>query len=65
MSKLKIGKLRRTICIRMTDEDYKILTGMSHTQKVDISKLPRNLITVVLDMVKLTNPDQIEPLIPD
>jgi hypothetical protein len=52
MNKMKIGKLRRTICIRLTDEDYEILTGMSNTQKVNVSKLLRNLITVVLDMVR-------------
>jgi len=52
MEEMKNNKLRRTICIRMTDEDYKILTGMSHTQKVDVSKLLRNLITTVLNMVK-------------
>lgn len=55
MENLKTNKLKRKICIRLTEEDYMTLDLISHKQQVNVSKLLRNLIWVVLDMVKEKN----------
>lgn len=56
MEELKTEKLKRIICIRITEDDYQTLNGFTNHQKKDISKLLRNLIRAALDMVKENNP---------
>lgn len=52
MNKLKTEKLNRTICIRVTEEQYNMLNGYSRTRKMYASKQLRNLINAVLDISK-------------
>lgn len=55
MKNLKENKLQRTICIRVTEEQYNILSGNTRKEKVYISKQLRNLINAVLDITKEKN----------
>lgn len=56
MEELKETKLRKIVCIRITEDDYQTLNGITNNQKKDVSKLLRNLIRAALDMVKENNP---------
>jgi hypothetical protein len=55
MKNLKENKLQRTICIRLTEEQYNLLSGNTRKEKVYVSKQLRNLINAVLDIAKEKN----------
>jgi len=55
MKNLKEDKLQRTICIRLTEEQYNLLSGNTRKEKVYVSKQLRNLINAVLDIAKEKN----------
>ena len=52
MKSIKTNKLKRTISLRLTDNDFKIINEISNTHEEDMSKLLRKLISAALDMVK-------------
>ncbi len=55
MKNLKENKLQRTICIRITEEQYNLLFGNTRKEKVHVSKQLRKLINAVLDITKEKN----------
>jgi hypothetical protein len=55
MKNLKENKLQKTICIRVTEEQYNILSGNTRKEKVHVSKQLRNLINAVLEITKEKN----------
>jgi hypothetical protein len=55
MERIQTKKLKRTITLRVTEEDYQTLNDFTNNQKRDLSRLLRNLIGAALDMVKENN----------
>jgi len=55
MEEIKERKLKKIVCIRITEDDYQKLNGITNNQKKDVSKLLRTLIRAALAMVKENN----------
>lgn len=50
MNKLKNDKLNRTISLRVTENHYRMLTGLNKSGNSNASKLLRKLITTIVDV---------------
>ena len=52
---IQIDKLDRIVTVRMTEEDYQTLQGISENKKSDVSKTIRAIIGTVIEMVRENN----------
>ena len=52
---IQIDKLDRVVTVRMTEEDYQTLQGISENKKSDVSKTIRAIIGTVIEMVRENN----------
>jgi len=55
LNDLKTEGLKRIVTVRMTDEDYNILLGISQGRKSNVSNVIRTITGVVIDLAKKNN----------
>lgn len=51
-SEIKLDRLDKIICIRLSNEDYNSLLKISEDKKSNVSEIVRTIISMITDMVK-------------
>ncbi len=55
MKNKETEKLSKTLCIRISQQDYKVLNKVTNYEKRHLSKLIRNLIKSALNIANINN----------
>lgn len=49
---IKLDRLNKIICIRLSNEDYNSLLKLSEYKQSNVSEITRTIISMITDMVK-------------
>jgi predicted DNA-binding protein len=49
---IKLDRLNKIICIRLSNEDYNSLLKLSEHKQSNVSEITRTIISMITDMVK-------------
>jgi hypothetical protein len=49
---IKLDRLNKILCIRLSDEDYNSLLKLSEYKQSNVSEIVRTIISMIADMVK-------------
>jgi hypothetical protein len=49
---IKLDRLDKIICIRLSNEDYNSLLKLSEDKQSNVSEITRTIISMITDMVK-------------
>lgn len=54
-NEIKIDRLDRIITVRMTEDDYCALLGISENKRSNVSRIIRLMLSALIDLVKENN----------